>query len=705
MSRWQRRARLVIAVFALAFLVVLALAFKRRTAGVQPAAVVPTEQGAVVVSTGGETKRFSSSREDVNVRYERLLTYADGSSKLMGVTIATDDRHGKSFTITGKEGKVGQGEATMTLDGDVRLTGSDGMTVRAEHATYTDSDGTVQSSGPVEFGRGRMSGSGVGLKYEKGRDILWIPERAVVHVAADEKGAGAAEITAGSVTFARRDHYVQFERDVRIRRDGRTIEADAAVARLSTDDTRIETLELHNHARISGGGGGAGSLQSLVGNDMTLNYAADGESLQHALVIGEASVELAGDAGKAGRRVAAKTLDIVMAPDGTTPVALTGREAVQLKFPPDGDTPERTIDAANLDAKGEPGRGLTRALFTGGVQFREHGGAVDRAASSSTLEVVMKPGMATIDEARFQHAVRFEEGAMTAQAAAARYDLTKGTLELTGSEPAAVIPRVVNERIAVDAVRIDVTLEGPQVTAAGTVKSTLQPARKDPKSDAKVDVKMPSMLKQDQPVTVLGDSLTYDGTHGTATYTGNSRLFQGDTTVKGDSITIDEKRGDLTALGHAMTTSTREQAGKDKKKERMQSTATSKDMKYEDNVRRLTYTGAAHVVGPEGDMSAAKIELYLKPSGDELERAEAYADATDKMTLREQNRTTTGAHMTYTADRETYVVDGLPATVVDECGRQTIGRTLTFVKATDTIVVDGNQQIRTQTKGGTGKCQ
>ena len=75
------------------------------------------------------------------------------------------------------------------------------------------------------------------------------------------------------------------------------------------------------------------------------------------------------------------------------------------------------------------------------------------------------------------------------------------------------------------------------------------------------------------------------------------------------------------------------------------------------------------------------------------------------MTLREQNRTTTGTHMTYTADRETYVVDGLPATVVDECGRETIGRTLTFVKATDTIVVDGNQQIRTQTKGGTAKCQ
>ena len=55
---------------------------------------------------------------------------------------------------------------------------------------------------------------------------------------------------------------------------------------------------------------------------------------------------------------------------------------------------------------------------------------------------------------------------------------------------------------------------------------------------------------------------------------------------------------------------------------------------------------------PEGDMTAAKIELYLKPSGDELDRAEAY----EAVTLREQNRTTTGTRLTYTTADERYVV-------------------------------------------------
>jgi hypothetical protein len=105
------------------------------------------------------------------------------------------------------------------------------------------------------------------------------------------------------------------------------------------------------------------------------------------------------------------------------------------------------------------------------------------------------------------------------------------------------------------------------------------------------------------------------------------------------------------------------------------------------------------MTGPQGDMNAARIELFLKPSGDELDRAEGY----DDLKLREQNRTTTGTRLTYTTADEKYVISGRPVEIVDPCGRKTTGKTLTFAKATDTIVVDGSDRIRTQTKGG-GKC-
>ena len=103
---------------------------------------------------------------------------------------------------------------------------------------------------------------------------------------------------------------------------------------------------------------------------------------------------------------------------------------------------------------------------------------------------------------------------------------------------------------------------------------------------------------------------------------------------------------------------------------------------------------------PDGDLTAAKIELYLKPQGDELERAEAY----DGVTLRDKNRTTTGARLTYTTRDERYVVTGAPVKVVDECRRETIGRTLTYLKSEETITIDGNEQARTQTRGS-AQCQ
>jgi lipopolysaccharide export system protein LptA len=244
------------------------------------------------------------------------------------------------------------------------------------------------------------------------------------------------------------------------------------------------------------------------------------------------------------------------------------------------------------------------------------------------------------------------------------------------------------------------------LAATGNVRSTLKPPPKPKPGEAAADSKMPSMLKQDQDVLVLGEKMDYDGTTSKATYTGAARLFQGDTSIKGDTLVLDNKAGNLTASGSVTSTTVLEKNAKDTKggsrntKDTKPSIATAKELKYDDAERRLTYTGDAHMNGPEGDMTAARIELYLKPSGDELERAEAY----ENLTLREQNRETKGAKLIYTTGNETYVITGTPVKIVDQCQRETLGRTLTFNKGTDSIVVDGNSQIRTQTKGGNGKC-
>src|SRR5215813_10497175 len=432
----RKHARIVIAVFGVAFAVFFALQFRQRATAPSSSAIARKDPGAIAETTAGTTLRVSGSREDVSVAYERLFAYPDGSNKFEGVTITVPDRNkpDRITTIKAREARKGADESDLNLDGDVRLESSDGTAVRTEHATYTQSDGTMHAPGPVGFSKGRMSGTGVGVRFDKTRDYFNIVSQAVVNVAPDDKGAGAATVRSGSLGFARRDHYLQFDGGVHIERAGQTIDAEAALARLTEDEKQIQTLELHNHANITATAGGPGSLRRLGGADMTLTYAKDGESLERAIIFNEATIQMAGEAGKPGRQITAKTLDIGLGPDGSTPTLLTGRENVELALPADGDTPARTINAASLVAKGEPGEGLTRATFTGAVQYRERGGS-ERAASSAQLDVVMKPGTGAIDEARFAHDVRFEEGAMAALAAAARYDIVKGLLELSGSEP------------------------------------------------------------------------------------------------------------------------------------------------------------------------------------------------------------------------------------------------------------------------------
>jgi LPS export ABC transporter protein LptC/lipopolysaccharide transport protein LptA len=676
-----------------AFAIVVGLTLRRRTAPRVEAPIAQTDPRAVIESAGGLTFRLNKEREEVRIEYDRLLSYSNGSSKMLGVKIITERAGGRVFTITGDEGEVADRESNVSVAGDVHIVATDGMELKTERATYADGDATVRAPGPVQFARGRLSGSGVGFTYDKNQNVLTILDRASVHMTKDAEGLGAMHIEAGALIFQRNEKILRFDRAMKAVRDHETIDADTAVAHLSADEERLETVELRGHSRITSSKLVVGGLQALTGRDIDLNYAADGQAIEQALITGDAVIQLAGDKTQAGRQISAATMTVALAADGATPTALTGRDNVELVIPAEQNGAARTIHAQILDSKGDERRGLTTARFGGSVQFAERGPGVNRAVRSAVLDVGLAPGFGAIQEARFAQGVRFVDGDLTATAAAVRYVLDKGTLELSGSEPASRTPHMVNPELTVDATRIEVGLAGPDITASGTVKSVLQPRKAS--GDAERATHLPSMLKPDQPVNVTADHLVYSGAVSRAVYTGNAQLWQGDTTIKGASITIDTAKGDLSATGPVTTTAVMVQEGKDGKTERVRSIASAKEFRYEDAGRRATYEGDAHVSGPQGDTTAARIELHLKPSGDEIERAEAY----DAVTLRDQSRKTTGNRLTYRSADQSYVVSGTPVSVVDECGRETVARTLTFFRTTDRIIVDGNEQVRTQTKG------
>jgi lipopolysaccharide export system protein LptA len=204
-------------------------------------------------------------------------------------------------------------------------------------------------------------------------------------------------------------------------------------------------------------------------------------------------------------------------------------------------------------------------------------------------------------------------------------------------------------------------------------------------------------LKQDQPVTVTSNRLTYDGAAGHAIYSGNSRLWQGDTSIRGDTIVVDDKTGNLEAHTGTRTEMMMDDVDpKTNAKTQTRSIGEGDTFVYDDAKRLATYTGKAHLVGSEGDVTGGKIELFLKPDGNELDRIEAYGE-NGTVIVKENGRTATGARLTYTVATETYLMTGTPVIAIEsappDC-KKSVGAVLTFQRAVGTVSTSGNGVIR-----------
>jgi LPS export ABC transporter protein LptC len=707
MTRWQRSIRLGLALLAVTVLVVVALTVRERAPGPAATETGRTDPTAVAESTGGSTVVARGTRHDFTVDYERARTYDDGTLKAESVTVTIPQRAGKDFTIKGRDATVTDNQSKVTMSGAVHLTASDGLDLRTESASFDNREGLVRAPGAVTFTRGALSGRATGATYDRARDVLWLLDEVRLTIAPDPRGAGAADITAGAAGFAQRDRYLRFERGVRVQRDGRVIEADAGVGYLDDTEDRLETLELRGNARVSSTAAAPGGLETMSARDIDLSYAPDGQTVQRAALSGSSVLQLAAPAGRRGRRLAAETMDLGLGPDGATLVSVVARSGVVLDLPAEDARPSRRIGAQALDASGPPDRGITQARFEGAVEFRERRPGdgqttpAERIARSRTLDVSMDAGFAGLRTATFGGGVAFEEGTTRAAGATALYEVGAGRLRLAaaaaGGSRAA---RVDDSRATVDAARIDLTLDGGGMVAEGDVRSVLKAAPARGPADG---TRRPGLLESSQAVNVTAARLVYDSRSRRATYTGDARLWQGETAVQAATIVLDEERGDLTAQGQVRSTlRLRRQGPRGEAGEARTTVLTAEQLVYDDAARRATYTTNARMNGPEGDVRAATIELYLDAAGRTLDRAEAYTD----VSLRADARAATGARLTYVAAEERYVMSGAPVRVLEqlpqEC-RETLGRTLTFFRSADTISVDGNEETRTQTTSG-GKC-
>lgn len=693
MSSWQKRAQVALAVVAVGVIGVVGYTLRPREVRVAPAPIERLDPKALVETRGGDVIQLKGSRQDARIEFEAQVTYDTGETKLMGVKVSVDNRAGRNYTITGKEARVGKDQASYDITGDVKLETNDGLTAFANSATYSDAEKIVKAPGPVRFVRGRTSGSGVGFTFDEQRDVLWLLDQAVVTVADDGASEGM-EMTAGAFGFARSDRYMRFERVMHMERGGQVIDANEGVVTLFPDRDEPDLIELRGDSRVSGSGMGA--LQSMAARDINLDYGDDGRTLQNATLAGQTSLQLAGKGGMAGQRLTGEFLEIALQPDGSVR-SLSSRENVTVTLPATRDTSARTIRSNVLTAAGGA-QGLSTMKFQEGVNYSEAAAKSQgaRTARAQNLEAALDPAAGTLQDATFTGAFHFTDGSLTATSNLARYRIAAGTLALSGKQGAAD-PKITDTSLTIEAETIDVTLNPRKMVATGKVRSALLPQPKG--TAAAPGGKRSGLLGEKEPVNIIANALTYDETSRRGEYKGQAVLLQGQTRINADTLTVDENKGDLTAAGKVTTSLVI--LGKEAKAGQPTPPTIGRagSFTYTDQARLATYQTQASLDGDYGNLRAEKIEIQLAPTDNSLARL----DANERVTAIVEKRTVTGTRLSYVPADEKYVVNGAPVTMVDAECQELSGKTLTFFKASDRVQVDGNNEVRTQTKGG-GKC-
>jgi lipopolysaccharide export system protein LptA len=716
--RWQKAARLAIAAFVIVFAAVVVVALRRPAAPVARPTTPRTDPNTIAETHGKSTARETGPDGKIayTLDFEGQLTYPDGRNVFKNATLTLPDRNGRSITVTGAQMEVnvpqeGGGRlTTATMSSGTRLITSDGLEVRSDRATFDEKSGMLSVPGEVQFTRGRLTGSGHGATYDRDRDVLWLLDRAVITVQPDEKGQGAMTATAGAAGLARADHYVRLTRGAHVVGDGRTMDAQELTIQLTDDDRFVKEVALRGDSRITGSPGGTGP-DGMSARDIDLSYAPDGRTLQTAKLMEKAEARLPGTAGQPPRTITARMMDIAMGPDGSTVTRLNATENVVVEIPAAQGAPARRITAAGLSAGGETS--LQTATFTGAVDYREmraagrNTEAGERTARAQQLVVRTQPGLGAFEEADFRGNVTIVDGATTAEGPRALYRVAKDEFEISPEAGVPGPPPSVNDgRVLVNARTIRVTISSRTLKAETDVRSSIHPKKDEPtpgrKARAAAETRLPSMLNQKEPVNVTGNRLDYDGAAGTALYDGDARLFQGQPSFQADSILLEDRTANLTAKGRVRSVMFLDELdAKTKTTRSVQTTATGHEMVYEDAKRLATYTSGptarAHIVGTQGDVTADRIQLFLKAGANELERAEA--DGT--VTVKEGNRTATGAHLTYTTADESYVMQGEPVEVEEktptEC-RITVAARLTFYRSSVTTLIQNNPPSPITTK-------
>ena len=699
--RWQSVARAFVALIGIGCAVAVYVFMRPRPQLVEPTAKPVLLDNTVTASTKGTSEKRvdASGRVTVSWRADDTKVMADGRTILKGHTEFKFSRNNVRYTVnadeaeaSGKSGPTGEEPSQVVFKKKVKMVGDDGFSVQAEDATYFGDEQRVIFPGEVAFTRDRLEGHGIGAELFMDRSVLWLNDQARMTVN-PEGNATPVDIAGKRIGLAQSENYIRAEEGTSIRRESQVLNADMTTVHFAEGTQTVRRIELvgKSHVRSTG----KNQKPEMHGDNIDLDFNPGNALLTHARMDTSAVLTVRDDSG--ATTVRSSVIDLYVGANGETLTKLDATGPTTVDLPRVGDSPAKSITSNGLVAQGADPKGLDRAVFQNGVQYREtlpagRGQAPSvRVATSQSLTLNLDGALNQVKLALFRQNFCFIgpvvptatandlqctaerklptrgvlENTQVASADDGDYDAKAETLKLMNGGPTRPDTWVVSREINLRARSTDVDTKGENITASGQVQFTRTPTAANAKAAGS-----DGLFESGKPVTGRSNTLSYSKASGIAKYGGAVLLSQGVNFLRAGDVTFDEQKHDITAVGDVKSTFAIEQKADDTAaKSATPTILNAETMEYREATRRAVYKGKAHMEsgepGKRQSLDADEITLDLYPDRRELKWLEGLMTSPGLVIARlPEGRQSTGRRLTYDAQTDRYVVTGTPAEVV-----------------------------------------
>jgi lipopolysaccharide export system protein LptA len=319
----------------------------------------------------------------------------------------------------------------------------------------------------------------------------------------------------------------------------------------------------------------------------------------------------------------------------------------------------------------------------------------DRVSTSDTIDAYFRPGTG-IETVLQQGNFKYVSGTQQAFAERARYTPANQIVTLSGT------PRIIDSGMETTANVVRLNRTNGEGFASGDVKTSYSDLKPQPNG---------ALLASSDPIHVTSENMIAHNP-GTATYTGNVRLWQDANIVEAPTIQFQKDQRIILAGSNSQRKISTDLISTDKNGKTTPVHVTSDHLTYSDSERKAHYEGSVVVQGSDMTMTCEQMDVFFAPRSSAQEgrvvgsssTAETSAPlqsstqaklekiiASGSVLITQPHRRATGDQLVYTASDDKFVMTGGPPAIFDVDHGKTSGASLTLYRNDNRVIVEGDK--------------